>query len=471
MAMKRKYGAEQPYIKLGIFKVRIPFIHCNPTFPELLQGVCNGVLCFGSIAIIMQTTGVSEEAAYAAAFLSTLLYVLNNLAGDPTVCGWIMPAVPLVVMFCQGYPDADRVQAMVALQLSLAVIFLVLGGTGWARKVVAYVPPSIKGGIILGAAIASIYGEYKAGGRVSQFPVTILISTAVMVVTLYSPIFQEWVKKGNPIIVKIASLGLLPAVIIAMIVAPLSGEQELAFSLFPLITIPNFATMWNELSPFAVGFPSLSILISALPTAFEIYIVAFGDTLVLKEIVSYGTEGRDDEYCELNVNRVSITAGLRNLVLGLVAPFGPLASPLGAAFTISMLQGYKLRGQKGYYSVHGGAMSANYMPFITMLITPIVTICRPIAGIAMSLCLVSQGFTCTAIGVGLCRDKTDLAVAGAIASVMVALGASYAFGVGIICYFLMSNKKKMKDDLSYNKASIAAEDEAERKAREVSAAA
>ena len=27
MAMKREYGAEQPYTPAGIFKIRLPFIH------------------------------------------------------------------------------------------------------------------------------------------------------------------------------------------------------------------------------------------------------------------------------------------------------------------------------------------------------------------------------------------------------------------------------------------------------------
>lgn len=467
MAMKRPYGGEQPYIKVGMFKVRIPFIHCNPTFPEAIQGMCNGVLCFGAIATIMLCTGVSEEAAYGAAFLSTFLYIINSLAGDPTVCGWIMPAVPLVVSFCQGFPAGQQVQAMAALQLMLAAIFLFLGGTGLAKKVITFVPPSIKGGIVLGAAIASIFGEYKTGGRVGTYPITIMVSTVAMIFLLYSPVFKGWVKKGNPVAKILASLGLVPAVILAMILAAFTGESPMEFSVFPIITLPNFATMYRELSPFSVGFPSPAILISAIPTAFAIYIVAFGDTLVLKEIVRNGTETRKDEYCELNVNRVSITAGLRNLILGFICPFGPLASPLGAAFTISMLQGYEDRGEKGFYSIHGGAMSGNYMPFITMIFTPIVSLVRPIAPICMSLCLVSQGFTCTASGIGLCREKTDLAIAGAIAAVMVARGAAWGFAVGIVCYIFIASRDKRRDDLAYNRSIIAAEDEEERKAAEL----
>lgn len=472
MAMKRAYGAEQPCIKLGMFKIRIPFIHVNPTIPEALQGMCNGVLCFGAMSTIMLCTGVSEEAAFGAAFVSTFLYVLNQLAGDPTVCGWIMPAVPLVVMFCQGYPEGQRVQAMCALQLILGCIFIFLGATGLAKKVVAFVPPAIKGGVILGAAISSIYGEYKDGGRVSQYPITIIVSTIFMIFLLYSPVFHSWVEKKNPIAVFLSKLGLIPAVILAMIVGPLVGETVFEFSLFPLFTVPNFSAMLHELSPLYVGFPSATMLLSALPTALAIYIVAFGDTLVLQGIVEDGGSTRDDEYFAMNVNRVNLTAGLRNVILAILCPFGPLASPLGAAFTISMYQGYKTRGMKSYYSIYGGVVGGNWMPWITMLITPIYSICKPIAGVCMSLCLVSQGFTCTEVGVTHCRgNKTDLAIAGAIASVMVAQGAAYGFAVGIICYIFLASKEKRKDDLAYNRAVIAEEEEKERKAAEMTARA
>lgn len=472
MAMKRPYGGEQPSIKVGMFRIRIPFIHANPTIPEALQGMCNAVLCFGSMATIMLCTGVSEEAAYGAAFVSTFLYILNQLAGDPTICGWIMPAVPLVVMFCQGYPEEQRVQAMCALQLMLGILFVFLGATGLAKKVVAFVPPAIKGGVILGAAISSIFGEYKAGGRVEQFPITIIASTILMIFLLYSPIFKGWVEKGNPVALFISKLGLIPAVILAMIIGPISGESVFEFSLFPLITIPNFSAMLHELSPLYVGFPSASMLLSALPTTFAIYIVAFGDTLVLQGIVEDGGSTRDDEYFSMNVNRVNLTAGLRNIILAILCPFGPLASPLGAAFTISMYQGYKTRGMKSYYTIHGGTMSGCWMPWIGMLLTPIVTLCRPVAGICMSLCLISQGFTCTEVGVTHCRgNKSDLAIAGAIASVMCAKGAAMGFGVGIICYIMLTSAKKMKEDLAYNRAVIAEEEEKERKAAEMTARA
>lgn len=38
MAYYRIDGQEQPHIKMGIFKLRIPFVHFKPEIPELLQG-------------------------------------------------------------------------------------------------------------------------------------------------------------------------------------------------------------------------------------------------------------------------------------------------------------------------------------------------------------------------------------------------------------------------------------------------
>ncbi len=115
-------------------------------------------------------------------------------------------------------------------------------------------------------------------------------------------------------------------------------------------------------------------------------------------------------------------------------------------------------------------MSNNYMPVITMMLTPIVTLVRPVAGICMSLCLISQGFSCTASGVGLCSDKLDLMIAGAIASVIVAKGASYGFAVGIVCYIMMVSLDKWKADVAFNRAELAKEDEMEREALALSKA-
>ena len=50
---------------------------------------------------------------------------------------------------------------------------------------------------------------------------------------------------------------------------------------------------------------------------------------------------------------------------------------------------------------------------------------------------------------------------------MVARGAAWGFAVGIVCYIFIASRDKRKDDLSYNRSVIAAEDEEERRAQEL----
>lgn len=468
MAMKRPHGGEQPCIRLGIFQIRIPFIHANFSVPDIFQAFANSVMCFGAVATVMQVLGVSEESAYAAAVLSAMLYIPHQLAGDPIVCGWITPAIPLVTMFCLGYPEDQRIQAMCALQFMLAFIFLFLGITGLAKKVVALVPPSIKGGVILGAAFTAIYGEFKDGGRFSTAPLTILIGLIVWIFVAYSPVFKEMAAK-NKLAKTISNLGLVPPVVVALVVGIVSKEVSVNFQLFPIFDLPDFGLMFRELSPFSVGFPKLTMFLSAFPTAIAVYIVAFGDLLVVQGIVDESNAARDDEFITCNINRLSITTGLRNLVFAFVAPFPPTNGPLGAPFSIACHQGYKDRGPESMYSIHGGIMSHTWFPWIGMLFTPLVSLCRPIAAPAMTLALTAQGFTCTQIGVEHCRDKVDLAIAGAIAGLMAAQGAAWGLGAGIITYVIMVSSKKRKEDFAYNRAEILAKDEAERKAREMTA--
>ena len=153
--------------------------------------------------------------------------------------------------------------------------------------------------------------------------------------------------------------------------------------------------------------------------------------------------------------------------MALIAPFPPLNSTLGAAFSIQLYQRYKTSDEKSYYSIHDGAVGGNWGPGIFMLITPMVSIFRPIAGIAMGLCQISQGFTCTAGGIEQCRNKLDLCVAGTCAGIMVAKGAAWGLGAGIVAYILTLTFARLREDFEYNKSEVAAEEERLRAADEL----
>lgn len=182
---KRGYGEEQPGIKFGPFKIRIPLIHHEWQWTECAAAMFLGVACLGAgVTTTMTTFGLNEPANIAAlgltengAFLMALTfgvlnavcYYLPSLLGDPVVPGWITPALPLTLKFLEQWsiPDyatgnVDRIKAMIALQMLVALCFLIMGATGIGRKLVECVPMSIKAGIVLGAGITAGVNVFQA---------------------------------------------------------------------------------------------------------------------------------------------------------------------------------------------------------------------------------------------------------------------------------------------------------------------
>ncbi len=53
MALKREYGGIQPCIRLGIFRIRIPFIHFNISGPEIITGLMNACTSYGALAVLI----------------------------------------------------------------------------------------------------------------------------------------------------------------------------------------------------------------------------------------------------------------------------------------------------------------------------------------------------------------------------------------------------------------------------------
>ena len=96
MAYYRIDGQEQPHIKLGIFKLRIPFVHFKPEFPELLQGFLLIAIPMSSITAHQEMLGIPFELAIIMVTLNSLLYNVHVCLGDPVSAGWITPAIPLI---------------------------------------------------------------------------------------------------------------------------------------------------------------------------------------------------------------------------------------------------------------------------------------------------------------------------------------------------------------------------------------
>jgi len=92
-----------------------------------------------------------------------------GLLGDPTVPGWITPAVPLLMAYCATFPEGpERVHALIAFQLMLGVLSIALGATGMARKVFLYVPAAMKSGIIVGAGFSAVIAVFQVNGKFDE---------------------------------------------------------------------------------------------------------------------------------------------------------------------------------------------------------------------------------------------------------------------------------------------------------------
>ena len=95
---KRAYGEEQPGIKVGPFKIRLPLIHHEWSWTEMAAAMFLGVACLGAgVTTTMTTFGLDDPAIIAAlgfdengvflmaltfGVLNAICYSLPSLLGD-----------------------------------------------------------------------------------------------------------------------------------------------------------------------------------------------------------------------------------------------------------------------------------------------------------------------------------------------------------------------------------------------------
>ena len=437
MALHRENGKEQPFIPAGPFKIRIPFIHYRWEISECLQAILMCATCLGAIPVLQELLGVPYEVAWSMVIINGFFYNLHSLLGDPVVPGWITPAIPLVTAFLTLTEQGpERVQTMIALQLVVGLIFLFMGITGLASKIIGAIPNAIKSGILLGAGFSAIMGEFKAGGRAGLYPVTVLVGSIFAYFLLFSLLFKK-MKAKNKLWYMVGNFGMLPAVIVAVIVGPLSGELPAPnLVLGSIIKIPDFAIIWNTLSPFAIGFPSIGKIISTIPTAIAVYIIAFGDFVSSEQLIRSAEEVRTDEHIDFNANRSNIISAIRNIIQAFICPYPSLCGPLWAAVTAAVSERYK-DGRKAMDSIFSGVGTFRWSTFICVALVPVASFVQPILPAALSLTLIVQGFVCCQIGLSMIHTDSERGLAGVMAAVLAIKGASWGLAVGVILYVLI----------------------------------
>ncbi|MFC1237878.1 hypothetical protein ACFGOO_00410 [Treponema vincentii] len=441
----REYGGEQAYWPAGPFKIRLPFIHYAWSFPEMFQALFMCATCLGAIPVLTEVLGVSYDVALSMVIINGFFYTLHVLLGDPVVPGWVTPAIPLITAFLtNGYVmGPERTQALVAVQMCLGLIFLVFGITGLGGKMVKVVPNSVKAGVLMGGGIAAVLGEFKATGRFDKYPISITIGIIVAYFCLFSPIWAD-MRRKNKLIDSIGKFGMLPAILIGVVVGPLAGEFAIPHvQWWPLIKVPDFADIWNQLSPFAIGWPSMKVWAAAIPVAIVTYIIAFGDFVTSEALIREADEVRQDEKIDFNANRSNLVSGIRNVAMSMTCPYTQMCGPLWAAVTAAVSQRYK-ESPKSMESIYSGFGTFRLSTFVAVALLPISSLLQPSLPLALSLTLIVQGYICTQLAMNMCKTNIERGICGVMGAVLAMRGAAWGLVVGLILFALLyeSNKKE-----------------------------
>ena len=439
---KRKDGySEQPHIKLGIFKMRLPFLHFNISLAELIQGIILVAIPMIVASIAMETLGAPFEVGLAIAIIFIGIEFLHPMMGDPVVPGFITPAIPLVLAHLNTYaPGEARIKALMAVQLMVAAIFLLAAFTGFSKKIMKVVPVSLRSGILLGAGIASVMSCIKVGGRLDGRMISSIIGVAITLFIMYAVKSKELLKH-HKIYRKIAEYGLLPGAIVAIIIGVIIGEMEIPQVEFGMSSVVPFIDAVKQYSIFHLGVPELSYFIQGLPLAISAYIIAFGDTVLAEAVIDEIDEARNDEHIEFNPTRSNLISGVRNLFFGLLAPVGVLCGPLWSGGTIATGEHYK-QGRKAMDSFYDGCGSFVIGMFLALLFTPVVSLFKPALQLAMILILMVQGYASGYIGINMLSDNNDKSIAYITALVisMRSIAAGLIVGVALVALIKFSGK-------------------------------
>jgi len=434
---KRNDGSEQPYAA-GPLKIRVPFVHYKFEFPDWLQGAILCVVPMGITAVMMDVLGIPFELAIAFVIINNFLYLLHTHFGDPSIAGWITAGIPLYVGFLTGFPEGDaRILALIALQLTVALIFLLMGLFKGADILVKRLPISLKAGILLGAGFAAIFGEFSANGRVWTMPITILLGAAFGFFMMFSQT-AEPLRKKYSMFRYIAQFGIAIPFALSYVIGIVIGEVQPPQVTWNFVPLPIGEIIANY-SVFGLGFPPFEYFIKALPLAIAAYIIAFGDILVVSSLINKANEVRKDEKIVFSASRNSIIVSIRNFIEGLFMPYLPLAGPQWTAGQVLVVNRYMNNSRKVVDSYWGGATGIFWGMSIALMLGPVVSIFKPGINIGMALTMLIQGYLCGYLAMDVLKEKGNLekGIAVIIGAVLASKGAAWGLGVGIILWLLL----------------------------------
>lgn len=432
---------ELAFIPMGIFKLRIPFIHYKLEKVEFIQGLIVGATALSAIPYMTEYLGLPYELAWSCIILEAFLYILHANLGDPVIPGWITATLPLTLAYLTTYEmGAERIQAMIALQLLVGLVFIFMGVTKLAESFIKNIPPSIKGGILMATPITVLQGQLSPSGQLRNFPMAVGAGALFLAIISFSSSYQEKRKKYKVLDI-IAQYGNLFPYLIAMVIGIAVGELAMPqVEIGTFIKIPMFKEMLKSVGVFGVGFPGMRMFINALPLALICYVIAFGDFVTSESLIEEAKAERDDEIIDFNSSRSNLISGVRNVILALFAPFPPLAGPLWVGMTVSVSIRYK-EGKEAMSSLLGAMGSFRLGTLISVICIPVVTLLKPVFPVGAGITLIFQAFVCGRIGMEYCETDLDKSIAAIMAVVLAMQGSAWALLVGFGLNIVLSNWK------------------------------
>ena len=468
MSKQRPDGQVQPGINWGPFTLRIPFVHVKVEAPELIQGLLvAGATGLAVVPLYVEHFGMSFETAVAMCALQVpLVCSAFMLFGDPYGPGWLTPALPLVLREALTHPTADaRTDFVNAVVVLVGVVFFLFGVSGLGRVFLRGVPWVLKAGIVLGAGMSAIYGEFvpRSGGRASRFDeytVCILLAVGITLLLLFSTPLEKW-KQRFRWLGFVASLGIAPGFFAAMVVGPWVGEVnyrgfrelfvspasgEWVFSPSEFLFLPDFADLFSHFSILGRGVPDSSFFVAALPLALAAYVIGFGDIITGTAILKDAGRDRPDERIPIDERRTHLSVGIRNIAHGLIGgPFFPLQGPLWTGATVVVAERYR-RGRKAMDSIFGGVFS--YYLFgipLAYFVQPMLVLVRPVLDVALSLTLILTGFACAYVALSMPRNRVERGLVILIAMVIMYFSALAGLVVGFVASVALLGREAWRE--------------------------
>lgn len=432
----------------GPFTFRLPFYHTRLMWPEFLQGLLVSTATgLALVPILVGFFGLNFEQAVTCTLLqSVLLVAALYVFGEPYAPGWNTAALPLVMAFVFAtYPQPEqRFQAMTAMSINFAVLVFVLGISGLGRKLMQWLPSTLKAGIILGAAIASFKQVFVDDAEKFLWtqPISTTVACVICLVFLFSIPLQK-LKAGNRGLMLLVSLGLLPGFAAAAIIGPLVGEVSYQIEWGWLI--PPVGETIARMSPFSIGWPTGDMYLKSIPLALITYVIQFGDWVTGDEVLRDAMPARKDDPVDINPTRSHLALAIRNFLSALVAPFFPTQGTLWTGVHVIVVQRWK-QGPQAVRDLHSGMLSYYMMglPVIYFLL-PLLTAMKPLLGIALSLTLVLSGFACAYIAMAIPRSATARGTALLVGTALALFEPWLGLLVGIATTLLLTGWERNPD--------------------------